>query len=114
MSDQIFIKSIPNDYFYKFIDSITCGDKTKFYCVDSSSFKRSKLNNSLDMFLLYLDDYYHIAKKFYIQRKMTYLRFITILRQICKKNNIQLKSSMVYDHSKYYIVYYIENNYLIH
>ena len=54
-----------------------------------------------------LKDYYHLSKQFYLERKMTYNSFTTILRQICKHNNIMFTSQIKYNESKYNIDYLI-------
>ena len=51
--------------------------------------------------------YYHISKRKYLDKQLTYNSFITIIRQICKHNNIQYKNENKYDKSNYVIYYYI-------
>jgi len=50
---------------------------------------------------------YHLGKRFYLERKMTYNSFTTIIRQICKANHIMFSSQIKYNESKYNIDYYI-------
>jgi len=54
-----------------------------------------------------IKNYYHLSKQFYLERKMTYNSFTTILRQICKNNNIMFTSQIKYNESKYNIDYLI-------
>ena len=40
---------------------------------------------------------------------MSYNNLMTIIRQLCKINNIKYYSKIKYDKNKYSIIYYIEN-----
>ena len=51
--------------------------------------------------------YYHISKRKYLERKLTYNSFITVIRQICNFNKITYTSQLKYDKSTYDITYYI-------
>ena len=51
--------------------------------------------------------YYHKSKLKYLERKLVYKSFITIIRQICNANNIIYTSQIKYDKSTYDIIYYI-------
>ena len=41
------------------------------------------------------------------QIKLNYTKFVTIIRQICKKNEIPFSNTIKYDKSTYNIIYYI-------
>jgi len=43
-----------------------------------------------------------------VERQHTYKTFCTILRQICKINNIKITTKTTYYNSSYYMDYYIE------
>ena len=114
MSHQIFKNDIPYSLFYNFLNEISSfknesDGEIKYYLIDNTSFKKSQFNNKLQPFLDDLEKYYHLSKKFYVQRKLNYTKFITILRQICKKNKIPFSSTIKYDKSSYNIIYYIYN-----
>ena len=114
MSHQIFKNDIPNSLFYNFLNDISSfknesDGEIKYYLIDNTSFKKSQFNNKLQPFLDDLEKYYHLSKKFYIKRKLNYTKFITVLRQICKKNKIPFSSTIKYDKSSYNIIYYIYN-----
>ena len=109
MVNQIFKKKIPDDIFYAFIDQINMNknrDK-KYYLINNNSFKLSKLKNYLKEFLENIKDHYYKSKQFYVDRKLTYSKFVTIIRQICKYNNIPYTSDIKYNKSTYEIQYYI-------
>ena len=112
MSHQIFKNDIPYSLFYNFLNEISSfknesDGEIKYYLIDNTSFKKSQFNNKLQPFLDDLEKYYHLSKKFYVQRKLNYTKFITILRQICKSLKINYTSKIIYDKSKYDIIYNI-------
>ena len=62
---------------------------------------------SIPKFIQKCFPYYHISKRNYLEKKITYNSFTTILRQICNLNKITYTSKIKYDKSKYDIVYCI-------
>ena len=52
-----------------------------------------------------LNDSYHKSKRFYLTRNMTYKNFLTILRQVCNFICIPYTSKILYNSSKYNIIY---------
>jgi hypothetical protein len=107
MSHQIFKDDIPNNILYNFLSEICTTKNEKYFVVDKIAFKKAQFNKSLQPFLDSLDKYYHESKKFYLKRKQNYTKFITIIRQICKKNEIPFSNTIKYDKSTYNIIYYI-------
>jgi hypothetical protein len=103
---QIFKENIPIDYFLEYIknNSILVDDK---YIYNKECFKRSYLNDNtnISLFLNYITPYYHISKRYYVERNIKYNSFLTILRQISKSLNINYKSSLKYINSSYDISY---------
>jgi len=106
MSTQIFKKNIPNDLFFGMLDSI-CLKNEKHYILNIESFKKGVFKEIIQKFLVICNDYYHISKRKYLDRKLSYNSFTTILRQICNFNKITYTSQIKYDKSTYSIVYYI-------
>lgn len=107
MSHQIFKDDIPNSILYNLLTEICTTKNDKYFVVDKIAFKKAQFNKSLQPFLDSLDKYYHESKKFYLKRKLNYTKFITIIRQICKKNEIPFSNTIKYDKSTYNIIYYI-------
>lgn len=106
MSSQIFKTHIPNEIFINLLNNITV--KTdKYYIVNNSSFKKGMFNNVIPEFIHQCIPYYHLSKRKYLERKLTYNSFITIIRQICNFNHITYTSQLKYDKSDYDILYYI-------
>ena len=106
MSVQIFKNKIPNNLLFDLLDKI-CVKIKNYYIINTISFKKGTYNTSIVDFLESCRKYYHISKRKYLDKQLTYNSFITIFRQICKHNNIQYKNENKYDKSNYVIYYYI-------
>jgi len=106
MSTQIFKKNIPNEFIFNLLDSI-CIKNEKHYLFNTEAFKKGIFKESIQNFITNCNQYYHESKKKYLERKLTYNSFTTILRQICNYNKITYTSQIKYDKSRYDIIYYI-------
>ena len=112
MSKQIFKNVIPKDVLINFLNT-TCdntnNDDNNYYLLDKNSYKRSLIDNKLTNFLQEIKPYYHASKQYYVERKLDYPKFVTIIRQVCKAHNLAYSSQLYYDKSEYNIVYHIYN-----
>jgi hypothetical protein len=108
MPNNIFSKDLSNNILIDFL-KIYCPLENDYYILNKLIYKKYEYNNLLYDFINYLQDYYKISKQFYIDRNITYNNLLTIIRQICKYNNIAYYSKIKYDKNKYYIIYYIKN-----
>jgi hypothetical protein len=106
MSVQIFKNQIPNNKLFELFDKI-CLKNEKHYTFNVDSFKKGVYTEDIQNFINYCVPFYHLSKRKYLERKLTYNTFTTILRQICNFNNIKYTSEIKYDKSTYTIVYYI-------
>jgi hypothetical protein len=106
MSIQIFKKNVPNENLFQLLDSI-CLKNEKHYILDVDSFKKGIFKEIIQQFLDNCKQYYHLSKRKYLEKKLTYNSFITVIRQICNFNKITYTSQIKYDKSTYSIVYYI-------
>jgi hypothetical protein len=106
MSSQIFKNNIPNDLLFALIEDISIKTE-KCYVINNNAYKKGMFNESISKFLEQCKPYYHISKRKYLERKINYNSFITILRQICNFNKITYTSQIKYDKSQYDIIYYI-------
>jgi hypothetical protein len=106
MSTQIFKKNLPNELIFTLLDSM-CLKNEKHYTLNIEAFKRGIFKEVLYKFINDCTPYYHLSKRKYLERKLTYNSFTTILRQICNFNKITYTSQIIYDKSSYGIVYYI-------
>ena len=106
MNSQIFKNNIPNSLFFALIEDISIKTE-KCYVINNNAYKKGIFNESISKFLEQCKPYYHISKRKYLERKINYNSFITILRQICNFNKITYTSQIKYDKSQYDIIYYI-------
>ena len=106
MSNQIFKKSIPKEILFLLLDDIAMKND-KLYTFNGIAFKKGVFNDSIETFLEKCKPYYHLSKMKYVERKPSYNNFTTVLRQICKYNNITFTSQIKYDKSNYEIIYYV-------
>jgi len=105
MSTQIFKNTIPTEKIFNLLDSL-CVKNNKHYFFDSNSFKKGIFTEEINKFLEEYKPYYHISKRKYLEKNLTYNMFITVLRQICNSNKIIYTSQIKYDKSNYEIIYY--------
>jgi hypothetical protein len=106
MISQIFKNKIPNTLFFELIDKL-CIKNEKYYKFDSDAFKKGMYNEEIPKFFELCKPYYFLSKRKYLEKKVTYNSFSTILRQICNYNKIVYTSQIIYNKSDYTIVYYI-------
>lgn len=106
MSTQIFKKIIPNEFLFNLLDNI-CIQNDKHYILNNESFKKGVFNETIQQFIETCRPYYHNSKKKYLDKKLTYNSFVTIIRQICNYNKIIYTSQIKYNKSTYDIVYII-------
>jgi hypothetical protein len=106
MSIQIFKKKIPTEFLFDLLDKI-CFKNKDYYLLNNISFKKGIYNNYIKYFIEKCREYYHISKRKYIDKPITYNSFVTIVRQICNFNKILYKNEIKYDRSSYDINYYI-------
>jgi len=106
MSTQIFKKGVPNELIINLLDNI-CTKNDKYYILNPDNFKKGIYTGEILTFLSSLKEYYYNSKLKYIERKVTYNSFTTILRQLCNFNKITYTSKIKYNKSVYDINYII-------
>ena len=106
MQTTIFNKDISNNILYDFLD-LNCVLENNYYILDRESYKKYEFNDQLSNFYNKIEEYYKKNKKYYIEREYSYNNLLTIIRQICRNNNIEYISKIKYNKSKYTIIYYI-------
>ena len=107
MTNQLFKNNPPNSLLFDLLEQIYLFKNENHYVINDTSFKKSIYLNILKDFCDELKKYYHHSKIYYVNRELNYSKFITIIRQICKKNGISISSQIKYDKSKYCINYFI-------
>lgn len=106
MSTQIFKNQIPNNLFFELLDKI-CLKNEKHYTFNHCAFKKGIFKQDIQNFLIDCLPYYYLSKRKYLEKKLTYKSFTTVLRQICNFNKIKYTSEIKYENSTYDIFYYI-------
>ena len=106
MSNQTFKKKVDIEPLFELLEKICCKE-SKYYMFDLNAYKKGLYENLFNEYFDYLKDFYHKSKQKYIEKKITYNSFTTVLRQILKYNNIPFHSKLCYNKSEYVIVYYI-------
>ena len=110
MSSQIFKKKYPKDEFIEFLKKY-CDSNDKHLIFSKNTFKKMKLDKTVQPFFDNLKSYYHKSKLFYVERKPIYKHFVTVIKQICKDNNIPYNSKILYYKSTYELTYNIYHNF---
>ena len=95
MSLQIFKSQIPNQVLIDLFDKI-CVKTKEFYIINNISFKKGVYNNIIPDFLEICRKHYHISKKKYIDKTLTYNSF-TLTENSSRKMN---KSTLSYSCDK--------------
>lgn len=106
MSSQIFKKNIPDEILFILLEAI-CIKNDKYYTFNNNAYKKGLFNDEIKKFIDSCKPYYHLSKQKYLERKLTYNSFTTVLRQICNFNKITHTSQIKYDKSTYDIIYYV-------
>jgi hypothetical protein len=108
MNSQIFKTAIPLQLLKEFLLKICDGgNPDDEFIVSNAVFKKALFLNVLPEFIEKIKPYYYTSKHYFLERKLTYNTFMTIIRQLCNVNNIKFTTKMVYDKSKYEIHYTI-------
>jgi len=106
MSTQIFKQKVPIEILYEILENI-CAKNDKSYVLNNISFKKAIYNNYISDFYEKCRPYYHTSKHHYLDKKLTYNSFVTVIRQICKSNNTMFCSKIKYENSSYDFHYFI-------
>lgn len=105
---QIFKNNIPNSVLFKLFDDISIKNvKEEYYLLDHNVYKRGVFTEKIKDFYAFCRPFYHISKRKYLDKKLTYNSFVTVIRQICNSNKITYTSQIKYDKSNYDIIYKI-------
>ena len=109
MTSQIFKTKVPSSLFFELLDKI-CPKNEKHFTFNLDAFKKGLYNEEITKFFEVCKPYYFLSKQKYLEKKLTYNSFSTILRQICNYNKVIYTSQIIYNKSDYSIVYYIYHN----
>ena len=97
---QIFCKPVDFTLVEPLLDKIcTKCSETGGYILDETAFSLLMFHGFEKDFLDALRPYYHNSKLHYIDRKLTFISFSTIVRQVCKASGKNISSKIKYFHS---------------
>jgi len=95
----------PIEFFPAFLEKIGTSENGTVL-INVNHYKRGIYNGSIQEFFERMYPFYYDSKKHYVDfEKVTYSKFITVLRQISHKNQIAYEYKIKYNHSKHYIEY---------
>jgi len=106
-TSQIFKTNIPKSLLNGFLSQI-CSVKDNYYIFTYISYKKAKFKNIITGFIDKVSECYYNSKKFYVEREMNYKNLMTVIRQICKNNSIDIHSETSYESSSYTMTYFID------
>jgi hypothetical protein len=107
MKSQVFKKIIPLDILFELLSKI-CNQENNYFILNIESYKKGTYDNTINIFIENIKDYYHNSKKFYVERKLSYTSFANIIRQICKSHELEIKNTIKYYKCDYNIEYSIK------
>jgi hypothetical protein len=106
MIKQLFRRNVEPQLLFDLLSKI-CLKTEKYYFIDLNAFRKMTFHLYHEHFFQELLNHYHTSKQYYITRPLTYNSFTTIIRQICKSNEIMFTSNIHYNQSKYNIDYFV-------
>jgi hypothetical protein len=109
MKTNYFKSIIPKEYLFTLLHKI-CRIENLKYVLNYCSYKSGIFNNLIQEFISICKPYYLTNKQTYVTRELTYKSFLTVVRHICKTNNIQYNHHIKYNKSEYEIVYIINTS----
>jgi len=113
MTSQIFKSAVPSYKLFSLLESVALKTDKK-YVFNKNAYKKGIMEDKLQPFFEECKPHYYASKQKYLEKKMTYNSFSTVLRQICNYNKIVYTSQIKYYKSDYDIEYhiYIGNEYI--
>jgi hypothetical protein len=109
MCEQVFKKNVPISILFALLEQI-CLKTEKYYFLDLNAFKKLQFHDLFVKFREEIRPYYHVSKRFYIDRDFTYRMFANIVRQLSRMANVRFDSEIKYHQSKYHVDYMIYHN----
>ena len=106
MTSQLFKDPIPCSILYDFLEKICIKDNAS-YIFSKAAFKKAEIYDIISDFKEQIKPYYHQSKQYYVERDLNFIRFMTVIKQICSLNNIIVLRKIIYNKSTYEIEYYI-------
>ena len=106
MLSYLFLKQVPMSLLIDLLEKI-CSKTDHFYMIDMNAYRKMIFHELHIAFCENLTPYYHISKRYYLTRELTYNSFTNIIRQICKSNKHHFYTELKYDYSIYTILFFV-------
>jgi hypothetical protein len=105
---SVFKSPVDVHILYRLLDGIST-KLDKYYVIDSNSFRLLQFycDTLYVDFIRAITPHYHVSKRYYVTRPLTYNSFTTIVRHICNANSINITRKPTYTKSVYSVVYFV-------
>jgi len=100
MGSQVF-RTIPDYHKVFSLLNDVCDKNEKTFVVKDTTFRQLLYSEKVEEFYVYLCNFYHKSKQFYLSIDRGYSGFLAVLRQLCKVFNILYVSKVVHHHATY-------------
>lgn len=106
MKTNYFTEPIPISLLFILLQEL-CMVSNQCYIMDMPAYYNGIHKGLIQKFMEDCNPYYLPSKKFYTTNELTYKSFLTVVRHVCKINNISYSNHIQYSHSIYQVVYHI-------
>ena len=103
---NMFYSTIPPQLLFDVLEQV-CIIRDEYYIFNILAFRSLKYRNLYPAFANHILSYYRPHYQSFVTRPLTYKSFVTILRHICKMNNIRFDCKDNYSSPGYNIDYYV-------
>lgn len=103
---QLFKLKLKKEDLYDFLDNISLKSNDN-YVINNTVYKKAMFHDSINQYYDKIRENYFESKRYYVDKKITYRSFITVIRQVCRYLCIPFTSKINYSKSSYDITYYI-------
>ncbi len=106
MKTNYFSEPIPSSLLFNLLQEL-CVVCNNYFIMDMPTYYNGIHKGLIQKFVADCNPYYLPSKRFYTTTELTYKSFLTIVRHVCKINNIPYSNHIQYCHSIYQVVYHI-------
>lgn len=103
---QLFKFKLNKEDLYEFLEKISLKSNND-YVINNANYKKAVFHNYINDYYDKIRDCYFESKRYYVDKKISYRSFITVIRQVCRYLCIPFTSKINYIKSSYDITYYI-------
>jgi hypothetical protein len=104
MSQQIFKTKAPLSLLVEFLDG-ACERDGNARVLSKRAYRAAALRGEVNALCTRAACHYQASRRYYVERPMTYPRFVTVIRQLCRLHGLECSSSILYSGAQYEISY---------